>query len=213
MLRPYIGIEGPIGVGKTTLAQYLQPILQAKIMLEVYAENPFLAKFYESPDCYALQTQLFFLMNRYHQHDALDATTSQPLVSDYIFAKNDLFARYTLTGEEFTLYQEVSAALASRLVVPTMVVHLRGKLDTLMGRITKRGRDYEQRDDMRDYMAKLITQYDHFFADYKEAPVLTLNTDDLDIVEDERDRKKITERIVTEFKLRLADRPVQSPLL
>lgn len=213
MLRPYLGIEGPIGVGKTTLANYLKAELKGEVMLEVFAENPFLANFYDNPECYALQTQLFFLMSRYRQHETIQATTNTPLVSDYIFAKNDLFARYTLTGEEHKLYKDTSSALASQLITPTLVVHLRADIDTLMGRIANRGRDYEQGESMRDYMTNLIDQYDRFFADYKEAPVLTLNTNSVNIVENEKDRRKIIEKIVTEFKLILADRPTQAPLL
>jgi deoxyguanosine kinase len=154
MMRPYIGIEGPIGVGKTTLAHYLQETLKAELMLEVFEENPFLKKFYENKECYALQTQLFFLMSRFRQHETLGDDGST-LVSDYIFAKNDLFARYTLSGEEMTLYGQISGALASQLVVPSLVVVLKADLDVLMERIEKRGREYEQGESMRAYMEQL----------------------------------------------------------
>lgn len=210
--RPYIGIEGPIGVGKTTLANYLQQTLKAELMLEVFEENPFLAKFYEEPECYALQTQLFFLMSRYRQHEKLNPDGGI-LVSDYIFAKNDLFARYTLSGEEHKLYQEISRALASQLVVPSLVVYLRADLNTLMTRISKRGREYEQHATMRDYMEKLIDQYDTFFADYTAAPVLTLNMANVNIVDDDNARQEITTRIVNHFTQLIADRPTQVPLL
>lgn len=212
MIRPYIGVEGPIGVGKTTLSTYLKDTLKAELMLEVFEENPFLKKFYEEPECYALQTQLFFLMSRYRQHEKLRDDGSV-LVSDYIFAKNDLFARYTLNGAEFTLYQEISDTLAAQLVVPTLVVYLRADLETLMARIHKRGRDYEQGRDMRDYMEKLVQQYDSFFADYTHTPVLTLNTTDTNIVEDVDARHDIIQRIRTEFDSILADQPTQTPLL
>lgn len=212
MIRPYIGIEGPIGVGKTTLATYLSNKLNGELMLEVFEENPFLAKFYEDPECYALQTQLFFLMSRYRQHEALrdDGTV---LLSDYIFAKNDLFARYTLGGQEHKLYQQISSTLAARLVVPTLVVLLRADLDTLMERITRRGREYEQKASMRDYMENLIDQYDAFFADYTAAPVLVLNTSQVNIVDDVDARQKLMTRILTEFNQILAEQPLQVPLL
>lgn len=212
MLRPYIGIEGPIGVGKTTLAHYLQTTLQAELMLEVFEENPFLKKFYEEPECYALQTQLFFLMSRYRQHEALrdDGTT---LVSDYIFAKNDLFARFTLNGGEHTLYQQISGALAAHLATPSLVVLLKADLDVLMARIHKRGRDYEQGESMRDYMQNLTHQYDVFFKDYTDAPVLVLNTDKVNIVDDADARQEVVNRVLQEFKQVLAGRPTQVPLL
>ena len=212
MMRPYIGIEGPIGVGKTTLAHYIREALQAELMLEVFEENPFLKKFYENPECYALQTQLFFLMSRYRQHEELHESNT-PLVSDYIFAKNDLFARFTLNGEEHTLYQQISGALAAHLTTPTLVVLLKADLDVLMARIQHRGRDYEQGDAMRAYMENLVHQYDVFFADYAEAPTLVLHTNNVNIVEDESARNDLVKRIIREFKQVLADRPTQVPLL
>lgn len=212
MMRPYIGIEGPIGVGKTTLANYLRDALQAELMLEVFEENPFLKKFYEDPECYALQTQLFFLMSRYRQHEQLrdDGTI---LVSDYIFAKNDLFARFTLNGAEHTLYRQISEALAAHLATPSLVVLLKADLDVLMARIQKRGRDYEQGASMRDYMENLIHQYDVFFADYSAAPTLVLHTNDVNIVDDADARQKVVNRVLQEFKQVMADRPTQVPLL
>ena len=211
-MRPYIGIEGPIGVGKTTLAKYLQSALQTELMLEVFAENPFLARFYEDPDCYALQTQLFFLMNRYHQQEKY-SHDGGILVSDYIFAKNDLFARYTLKGEEMTLYKEISSALAGNLLTPSVVVYLKADLDTLMSRITQRGRDYEQGDSMRDYMEKLIDQYEAFFADYGEVPLLKLDTSHINIIESADDRQRLIARIREFFNQAMEDRPTQVPLL
>lgn len=211
-MRPYIGIEGPIGVGKTTLATYLRAELRGELMLEVFEENPFLAKFYEDPDCYALQTQLFFLMSRYRQHEHL-ADEGAVLVSDYIFAKNDLFARYTLKGDEHQLYTQISRSLAAHLIEPTLVVHLRADLGTLMARIERRGREYEQKASMRDYMENLIDQYDRFFADYTAAPVLTLNTSQTNVVDNIPERRKLLGRIIEEFKQILADQPTQTPLL
>ncbi len=212
MMRPYIGIEGPIGVGKTTLAHYVQDALQAELMLEVFEENPFLKKFYEDPECYALQTQLFFLMSRYRQHEGL-RDDGNVLVSDYIFAKNDLFARFTLNGEEHTLYRQISEALAAHLTMPSLVVLLKADLDVLMNRIHKRGRDYEQGESMRDYMDNLVHQYDVFFKDYTDAPVLVLHTNEVNIVEDADARQEMVDRVVREFKQVLADRPTQVPLL
>ncbi len=211
-MRPYIGIEGPIGVGKTTLATYLSDKLQADLMVEVFEENPFLPKFYEDPECYALQTQLFFLMSRYHQHEKVRDEGS-PLVSDYIFAKNDLFARYTLTGDEHILYTDISNTLAANLLAPSLVVLLRADIDTLMERIAHRGRDYEQKASMRDYVEQLAEQYDRFFADYTAAPVLVLNTSQVNIVEDVASRQDLMKRILDAFDQILAEQPMQAPLL
>ncbi|MEO0565856.1 MAG: deoxynucleoside kinase, partial [Chloroflexota bacterium] len=200
-----------IGVGKTTLASYLKQELQAELMLEVFEENPFLKKFYDNRDCYALQTQLFFLMSRYKQHKALRQDGSV-LVSDYIFAKNDLFARFTLTGEEHTLYQEMSVALASQLATPTLVVVLKASLNVLMDRIAHRGREYEQGVDMREYMDSLVHQYDTFFADYDASPVLVLNTDNINIVEDLDARGAIIKQVTAQFRQILEEQPTQVPL-
>ncbi len=212
-MRPYLGIEGPIGVGKTTLANYLKAHLQAEAMLEVFEENPFLEKFYQNRDCYALQTQLFFLMSRYRQHIALKQQVPTLLVSDYIFAKNDLFASFTLNGDEHALYQKISGALASQLVVPSLVVLLKADLDVLMSRIHKRGREYEQREDMQDYMSNLIQQYDTFFEAYTNAPVLVIDTNSVNIVEDTAARERVVQQVVGAFRDVLADHPTQAPLL
>jgi deoxyguanosine kinase len=151
-------------------------------------------------------------MSRYRQHEGLrdDGTV---LVSDYIFAKNDLFARFTLNGEEHTLYQQISEALAAHLATPSLVVLLKADLDVLMERIQKRGRDYEQGESMRDYMENLTHQYDVFFKDYTDAPVLVLNTNTVNIVEDAAARQDVVKRVLREFKQVLADRPTQVPLL
>ncbi|MFZ4813054.1 MAG: deoxynucleoside kinase [Phototrophicaceae bacterium] len=210
-MRPFIGIEGPIGVGKTTLAQLLAERLQAEAMFEVYEENPFLAKFYTDPDCYALSTQLFFLMSRYQQYEAV-GETEQVLVGDYIFAKNDLFADYTLKGAEHKLYQQISTSLAKHLLRPTLVVYLRADLDTLMTRIARRARPYEQADSMRPYMANLIDQYEGFFGHYDEAPLLTLDTHNVNIVEDADARDEMLDDIMSVFHDLIAERPTQVPM-
>ena len=151
-------------------------------------------------------------MSRYRQHETLRDDNSV-LVSDYIFAKNDLFARYTLTGEEHVLYKNISQTLAGYLIEPTLVVYLKADLDVLMERIEQRGREYEQKQSMRDYMEKLTVQYDTFFADYDAAPVLTLNTTDLDIVQNTDDRQQVLAHITNGFDQLLAERPTQTPLL
>lgn len=211
-MRPFIGIEGPIGVGKTTLAGYLQQQLQAELMLEVFAENPFLARFYENATCYALQTQLFFLMNRYKQYNQL-AHEGGIIVSDYIFAKNDLFSRYTLNPEEYDLYLEISSNLAENLIQPSMVVYLTADLDVLMNRIAKRGRDYEQGQSMLEYMQHLTEQYEDFFSTYSDAPVLRVDTSQINILDAPHEREALMQHISTEFQMLIAEQPTQVLLL
>ncbi|RMG87546.1 MAG: deoxynucleoside kinase [Chloroflexi bacterium] len=195
----FIGIEGPIGVGKTTLAQYLSDRLDARLMLEQFEENPFLSRFYENPECYALQTQLFFLMTRYRQHDLLEEIREQPLVSDYIFAKNDLFAGYTLSGPELELYDSISHALAKQIPAPNLVVYLHAETDVLMQRIAQRNRPYEQHSQMRDYIDRLKDEYERFFNAFTAAPVLRFDVTERDFVQSEDDRNYILGRIEEEI--------------
>ncbi len=194
----YVGIEGPIGVGKTTLAQYLQQELNAQLMLEQFEENPFLSAFYANPECYALQTQLFFLMTRYKQYDMLERANDRPFVSDYIFAKNDLFAGYTLEGDELVLYENISSALAKQIPAPDLVVYLHAETDVLMKRIAFRNRPYEQGAEMRDYIDKLSEEYVKFFARYTAAPLLKFDLTDMDFVQSEDSRREILAQIVAE---------------
>ncbi len=183
--HPYIAIEGVIGVGKTTLARLMRDPFQAELLLEVFEENPFLSDFYADRERYAFQTQIFFLLSRYRQqHHVIGPTLAHShLISDYTFAKDRLFAHLNLAGDELEMYERVHNVLAEKIPTPDLVVYLRAEVDTLMDRIATRDRPYE-RAMSRDYIANLRLAYEQFFADYHDAPVLAIDTDDLNWVSD-----------------------------
>jgi len=181
----YIAIEGVIGVGKTTLARLMRDSFQAELLLEVFEENPFLSDFYADRARYAFQTQIFFLLSRYRQqHRVIQPSLAHsPLISDYTFAKDRLFAHLNLAGDELEMYDRVHSVLAEKIPTPDLVVYLRARVDTLMDRIAMRDRPYE-RAMSRDYIADLRQAYERFFTDYHAAPVLPIDTDDLNWVSD-----------------------------
>ena len=196
--HPYIAIEGVIGVGKTTLVRMLSPEFGATPLLEVFEENPFLSDFYTDRARYAFQTQIFFLLSRYRQqHQAIpEALARGPLLSDYTFAKDSLFAHLNLTGDELTVYEKLHGALAEKIPTPNLVVYLRADLDVLMARIASRDRPYERGMD-RGYIESLRLAYEGFFAAYSQAPVLMLDTNNLNFVQDPASLASIRERIRT----------------
>jgi len=205
----YLAIEGAIGVGKTTLARLLGPEFQAELLLEVFEENPFLSDFYADRERYAFQTQIFFLLSRYRQqHKVIQQTLAKlPLISDYTFAKDRLFAELNLANDELTMYRRVHAILAEKIALPDLVIYLQASTDVLMERIALRDRSYE-RGMARDYIDRLRTAYEHFFATYTGAPVLALDTDDLDYV---RDAEALT-HVVARIRSALSEGDYQRPL-
>lgn len=194
----YIAIEGVIGVGKTSLARLLQPSLDANLLLEVFEENPFLSSFYQDRSRYAFQTQMFFLLSRYHQQrrsvpDMISG--SKPLISDYTFDKDALFARINLAGDELEMYYKLHEALAEKIPAPNLVVYLRATTDTLMHRITLRDRSYE-RSIERDYIQTLNLAYDDYFLQSnRTSPVLVVDTNELDFVHKNEDLQWLDNRI------------------
>jgi deoxyguanosine kinase len=193
----YIAIEGVIGVGKTTLARLLQPVFNAQLMLEVFEENPFLAEFYADRERYAFQTQIFFLLSRYHQQKEAPQHLSNGdnLIADYTFEKDALFAGINLENDELTVYHEVHQALAEKIPLPDLVIYLRASTNVLMQRIASRDRSYE-RDMERAYIDQLNQAYEHFFGDaHLGPPVLAIDTDQLNYVANPEDLKWVENRI------------------
>jgi deoxyguanosine kinase len=205
----YIAIEGVIGVGKTTLTRLAQSAFNATILLEVFEENPFLARFYQDRKRYGFQTQIFFLLSRYHQqHEFIPAALQRGnLISDYTFDKNQIFATLNIEGDELVMYESVHRIIATKIPTPDLVVYLRADTDVLMERIALRDRAYE-RSMEREYIAQLGAAYDNFFAHYTLAPVLTIDSNTLDFVHRPADLQMILERIRTQLALS----PRQAPL-
>jgi deoxyguanosine kinase len=199
----YVAIEGVIGVGKTTLARLLQPKLQSALVLEVFEENPFLSDFYSDRQRYAFQTQIFFLLSRYYQQRRSVPEIlkrGEPLIADYTFAKDALFARINLIGDELDMYYRVHDALAEKIPLPNLIVYLRADTEVLMQRIASRDRYYE-RNMEREYIDQLNQAYDAFFIDNQarnvgeSVTVLALDTNELDYIRRIEDLKSVENRI------------------
>lgn len=194
----YIAIEGVIGVGKTTLARLLQSAFEAEVLLEVFEENPFLSDFYADRARYAFQTQIFFLLSRYRQQKnnvpALLAA-GKSLIADYTFAKDALFAGINLKGDELEMYHKVHEALGEKIPKPNLIVYLQATTDTLMSRIAFRDRPYERQME-RAYIDELNTAYEDFFSKpYDHTPVLKIDTNELNIIQNAEHIKLIENRI------------------
>jgi len=181
----YVAVEGPIGVGKTTLALALGKALDARVVLEESEANPFLRHFYENPRRYAFQTQLFFLASRYkqqqeiHQRDLFQQTT----VSDYVYEKDSIFASVTLSDDELRLYHRIASFLTTGIPKPSIVILLQASVESLMARIRKRGYDFEAPLAL-DYLRTVVETYNRHFFDYTAAPLLVVNTDEVNVAAD-----------------------------
>lgn len=198
----YIAIEGVIGVGKTSLVRLLRPKFGAEELLEVFEENPFLSNFYGDRERYAFQTQMFFLLSRYHQQRRAvpETLTRAPLIADYTFAKDALFARINLKGDELELYDNLHNALGEKIPMPDLIVYLRAATTTLMQRIAQRDRPYERQMES-GYIDQLNRAYDSFFAHHPYPPVLTIDVDQLDFVARPDDLQLIESRIRSALKM------------
>lgn len=194
--HPYIAIEGVIGVGKTTLARLLEPRVNATVLLEVFEENPFLADFYGDRQRYAFQTQIFFLLSRYHQQNKAvpEALRHGPLVSDYTFAKDELFAWLNLKDDELAMYGRVHAALSEKIPKPDLIVYLRADHDVVMRRIALRDRPYERNMDP-EYIRRLAAAYEAWLANLPDIDVLTLDVSELDFLANTADLDYAAARI------------------
>ncbi len=196
MAHFFIAIEGVIGVGKTTLARMLLAPFAAEPILEIVEENPFLSDFYQDQAKYAFQTQVFFLLSRFRQMQVSAPTilTHANLISDYILAKDRIFAQATLNRDELDMHSRLYPILAESLPPPDLVIYLQADTDVLMSRIAQRDRPFE-RSMSRAYIADLVAAYDRFFAAFDDAPLLTIDTNGLDFVRSHGDFRDIVARI------------------
>jgi len=193
----HIAIEGVIGAGKTSLALKLSKLLGARTVFEQFEENPFLEKFYEDVEHYAFQTQIFFLLSRYRQQQELAQIDlfERLVVSDYVFEKDKIFAYLNLQDDELRLYESLVGLLEKTVPRPDIVVYLQCNVDHLMTNIKKRGRKYE-RNMSREYIQSLNEAYNYFFFRYKSTPLLIVNADEIDFVNDEKDFRNLAAEIL-----------------
>ena len=178
----FIVVEGPIGVGKTTLARKLANNLNSELLLEKFLENPFLEKFYKDIDKYALSTQLHFLLQRKADLSKLDSvgSSNKNYVSDYFINKDKLFAKTVLSRNEFELYTKIFDALNITIPKPDLIIYLQAEPDILLERIKLRGNGFEK-NITKDYLQKITDAYTQFFYSYKESPLLIINTSRVDV--------------------------------
>lgn len=198
---PFIAVEGPIGVGKTSLAKRIADHFQYELLKEIVEENPFLGKFYENIEEWSFQLEMFFLTNRYKQLNDIRKdylSQNQPVVADYHIAKNMIFAQRTLAAPEFDKYSQIFSILTEDIALPNMVIYLDASLETLLERIEMRDRKEEQHI-QPDYLKQLSADYqtfmDRFEQENPDIPVLRLSGDELDFVKNEQDWKYICDRI------------------
>jgi deoxyguanosine kinase len=192
----YIVVEGPIGVGKTTFVKLLAEVFQAKTVLERVEENPFLSKFYGDTNKFAFQTQIFFLLTRYQQQQEILQTElfRQNIISDYLFAKDRIFAYLNLSEDELVLYEWIYQLLDQRVVKPDLVIYLQAPVQVLLKRIRKRALWYEKEMD-QEYLKRVTKAYNTFFFHYKDTPLLVVNTSNIDFVQRDADLKNLIREI------------------
>ena len=194
----YIVVEGVIGAGKTSLARMLSERLKARLVLEEVEENPFLKDFYRDRARFAFQTQMHFLFSRYQQQRGLRQLElfAERMVSDYLFQKDRIFAGLNLSDRELALYERLVGWLELDVMRPDVVVYLQASPDTLMERIERRGRPFEK-DMEREYLRQLNEAYNHFFFHYVESPLLVVNTNGIDFVNNPDDFSDLERRILS----------------
>jgi deoxyguanosine kinase len=192
----YIVVEGPIGVGKTSLAKILANEFQARTVFERVEDNPFLPKFYKARETYAFQNQTFFLLSRYQQQMELGQQDlfNQNTLADYLFAKDNIFATLTLSTEELSLYQQIYALLNARVAKPDLVVYLQARPEVLYKRLKKRDKKYE-RSVTFEYLSEVAQAYSQFFFRYEETPLLVVNTSEIDFVASSKDLADLIKEI------------------
>lgn len=196
LIHHHIAIEGPLGVGKTSLALMLAKNMKCQTLLEETEENPFLHKFYESPEKYAFQTQIFFLLRRYQQALEMGQRDlfNSAIISDYFFDKDRIFARANLDDDEFWLYEELFQLLKKRIRSPDLVIFLQAKTDILMERIRGRDRTYERQISYK-YLDGINRAFNEFFFHYTGSPLLVVNASRIDFVHVPEDFEDLVEQI------------------
>lgn len=184
----FIVVEGPIGVGKTSLAQILSKELKGRLILERPEENPFLPSFYKERKRFAFQAQLFFLMSRYRQHKELSQIDlyDKVVICDYLFQKDRIFANLNLDDDELALYNQVYSLLNPYIPDPDLILFLQASTDVLMERIGLRGKDYEKGISF-EYLDELNQAYTNFFFHHSSSPLLVIETTDIDFVRNRED--------------------------
>ena len=192
----YVAIEGAIGVGKTSLAKLLSDRLGAKLVLEKFEENPFLSEFYDDPVRFAFQTQLFFLLQRYQQQQELRQVDMfhNLLISDYMFIKDRLFASLNLDEKEMSLYDSIANMLERNVINPDLIIYLQADTNTLMKNIAKRGREFEANISY-DYINGLNEIYTEYFFRYNDTPLVIINTNYIDFVNNSADLDQVIDYI------------------
>ena len=192
----YIAIEGPIGVGKTSLAKLLSKRLSAKLILEKFEDNPFLSEFYDDPTRFAFQTQLFFLLQRYQQQQDIRQVDMfhNLLISDYMFIKDRLFASLNLDDKEMNLYDSIANMMERNVINPDLIIYLQADTATLMKNIDKRGRNFES-NISNEYINELNEIYTEYFFRYNDTPLVIINTNNIDFVHNPDDLNQVIQYI------------------
>jgi len=192
----YIVIEGPIGVGKTSLAELLAKEFNARMAVEEPEENPFLKQFYQDRKKYAFQTQLFFLLNRFQQQKEIAQLDlfNQVTVSDYLFAKDRIFASINLDDHELALYTQIYQLLNGQIPTPDLIIFLQAKPEILLHRIRSRGHSYEKEIEL-DYLKILTEAYNYYFFHYDQSPLLIVDTSEIDFVKRKEDLSQLIREI------------------
>jgi len=192
----YIAIEGPIGVGKTSLAKLLSKRLSAKLILEKFEDNPFLSEFYNDPTRFAFQTQLFFLLQRYQQQQDIRQVDMfhNLLISDYMFIKDRLFASLNLDDKEMNLYDSIANMMERNVINPDLIIYLQADTATLMKNIDKRGRNFES-NISNEYINELNEIYTEYFFRYNDTPLVIINTNNIDFVHNPDDLNQVIQYI------------------
>ncbi|HAP67124.1 MAG TPA: deoxynucleoside kinase [Nitrospinae bacterium] len=197
----YIAIEGPIGIGKTSLVQLLGEYFNAHTVLETVEDNPFLKEFYKNRERYAFQTEMFFLLSRYRQQMSLSQYNlfNRVTITDYIFDRNRIFAYINLNNDEIRLYEDVYSILRHKIPKPDLLIYLQADIDTLKKRINMRGRAFEKNIN-NEYLDGVNKAFNNYFFHYTQSPILIVNANDINFVERKEDLKDLIKKILSHKK-------------